>query len=232
MTTAIRFIPEEERPRERLMREGVDALSLAELIAIILATGTKGKSALTLAHELTCRFKDLNGLLDATVQELIQIKGIGRAKAIKLRAVFGIALRNNRSSLVLGHPLTSARQAFELARGVIGHEKKEVLFIILRDVRSRFIHAEKVAVGTLSEVLVHPREIFYTAVRHKAHSLIIAHNHPSGDPTPSQADLDLTRILLHSSRVMGIQFDDHLIVTSHHYVSLREKGYLGTLNKY
>lgn len=223
----MRSIPKEERPREKLMREGVEALSLSELLAIILATGTRGKSALALAQELIYHFKDLHGLLDASIEELIQIKGMGRVKAIKLRAVFGIALRNNRSSLVLNMLLTSAQQAFEIIKGVIAHEKKEILFILLRDIRGRLIHSEKVAVGTLSEVLVHPREVFYIAVRHKAHSLIVAHNHPSGDHTPSKADLDLTTILLHSSRVMGIELDDHLIVTPSYYTSFREQGFLG-----
>jgi DNA repair protein RadC len=228
----IRSMPPEERPRERLIKEGVEALSLAELIAIILGTGMKGKSALLLAQELTQQFKDLNGLLNATIQELTQIKGMGRAKAIKLRAVFGIALRNNRSQLNPDDLLLTVHQAFELARGEIAHEKKEILFVIARDVRGRLIHSEKISVGTLSEVLVHPREVFYIAVRHKAHSIIIAHNHHSGDPTPSKADMDLTHLLMHSSRVMGIQLDDHLIVTPHKYVSLREQGCLGTARTY
>jgi DNA repair protein RadC len=221
--TAIRFMPEKERPRERLMREGVEALSLAELIAIVLGTGMKGKSALSLAQELTHHFKDLNGLLDATVQELTQIKGVGRAKAIKLRAVFGIALKNHRPRIDLEDPLTP-KEAIELARAAIAYEKQEILFVMLRDVRGKLIHSEKVSVGTLSQVLVHPREIFYVAVRHKAHSLILAHNHPSGDASPSKADLELARLLMHSSRVMGIHFDDHLIVTATSYFSFREKG--------
>lgn len=222
---SIHDMPLDERPRERLMREGVDALSLAELIAIILGTGMKGKSALHLAQELTFHFRDLQGLLEASVEELTEIKGMGRAKAIKLRAVFGIALRNRRTPCRLNEPFMTTSDAFELARDAIGDEKTEVLFVMLRDVRGRLIHSEKVAVGTLSEVLIHPREVFYTAVRHKAHSLILAHNHPSGDPFPSKADIALTRLLLQSSRVMGIPLDDHLIVTPNKYYSLRDKGF-------
>lgn len=220
-TTAIRFIPKEERPRERLLREGIEALSLHELLAIVLGTGTKGKSALKLAQELIVHFKDLNGLLDATVQELTQIKGMGRAKAIKLRAIAGIASRNSRVPVTLGTRIQSIQQAFELARGVIADEKKEVLFIILMDVRKRLIHFEKVSVGTLSEVLVHPREVFYPAIRHKAHSLILAHNHPSGDATPSKADFELTRHLLNSSRIMGIHLEDHLVITRENFISMK-----------
>lgn len=216
---------QEDRPRERLLREGVEALSLAELIAIVLGTGMKGKSALHLAQELTFRFKDLNGLLEASVEELTQIKGMGRAKAIKLRAVFGIVLRSKRSRVSLGDSL-STEEAFEFAKGAIGHEKLEVLFVMLLDIRGRLIHSEKIGMGTLTQVLVHPREVFHSAVRHKAHSLILAHNHPSGDPSPSKADIELTRLLVQSSRVMGIGLEDHLIITSNKHYSFRDCGFI------
>jgi DNA repair protein RadC len=231
-SVALRFMPEEERPRERLLREGVEALSLSELIAIVLETGTRGKSALALAQELVNHFKSLNGILEASVQELMQIKGIGRVKAIKLRAIFGIAMRNRRPPFSEREKIQTPEEAFHLARSEIAHEKREVLLVILRNVKGGLIHFEKVSVGTLSEVLVHPREVFYPAVRHKAHSLIIAHNHPSGDPTPSKADLELTRLLSNSSRVMGISLDDHLIVTPEAFTSLRERGYLGPQKHY
>jgi DNA repair protein RadC len=222
-TVAIRFIPAEERPRERLLREGVEALSLVELLAIVLSTGMKGKSALALAQELLVHFKDLNGLLDASVQELMQIKGMGRVKAVKLRAVFGIAVRNRRAQQ-RPHVKTS-EQAFELVREKIAYEKQEVLLVLLKDIKGGLIHMERVSVGTLSEVLVHPREVFYPAVRHKANSFILVHNHPSGDPRPSKADLELTKLLLSSSRVMGISLEDHLIVSPNAFFSMREKGY-------
>lgn len=221
------LLPEEERPRERLLCQGVDALSLSELLAIVLATGTKGKSVLDLSEELLTHFGSLQSLLDASVSELTEIKGIGKAKAIQLKAVFGIALRSQRLSLPDKPSLNTPKEVFDLIRSDIAHEKQEMLMVVLRDVRGRLIHRERVSVGTLSEVLVHPREVFYPAVRHKASSLIIAHNHPSGDPTPSQADLALTRLLLQSSRVMGIGLDDHLIVSARSFISLREKGFLG-----
>jgi DNA repair protein RadC len=224
--TTMHSIPKAERPRERLLKLGVEALSLTELLAIILSTGTKGKSSLALAQELVIRFRDLRGLLDASVEELMQVKGMGEAKAIKLRAVFGIVLKNMTASLPDRPLVRTAEDAFELARKEIGYEKKEVLLVILKDVRGALIQLEKISVGTLSEVLVHPREVFNPAVRHNANSFILVHNHPSGDVTPSGADLELTRLLLCSSKVMGIALDDHLVISSTRFLSLRKKGYI------
>jgi DNA repair protein RadC len=221
---SLRSLPLQERPRERLLRYGVDAISIAELLAILLGTGTKGKSVLSLAQEILHQFGGLQGLLDASIEELKQIKGIGEAKAIQLKAAFGIALKNKKSSSPFGQSFKTAKEIYAFVQPEIAYEKKEIFLVLLCDVRGRLIHFERVAVGTLSEVLVHPREVFYPAVRHKAHSIILAHNHPSGDPTPSEADLNLTRLLLQSSQVMGIRIDDHLIVCVDNFVSLNEKN--------
>jgi DNA repair protein RadC len=226
----IRSLPIEERPRERLLQNGVDALSLSELIAIILGNGTQGKSVLDLSQEILERFGGLERLLDASVVELMQIKGIGRAKAIQLKAVFGIALKCKKPLLSEKYQISTAQQAYAIAQAEIAHIPQEVLLVILRDVRGFFIHCEQVSVGTLSQVLIHPREVFYPAVRYKAHSMIIAHNHPSGDPKPSQADLELTRALIQASHVMGIGLDDHLIICRDRFISLREIGCLPGLN--
>ena len=222
----LKSLPLEERPRERLLQNGVSALSLTELIAIILGNGTSGKSVIDLSEEILERFGGLEKLLDASVVELMQIKGIGRAKAIQLKAVFGIALRCKKPLLSEKYLIASASCAYALARAEIAHIPQEVLLVILRDVRGILIHCEHVSVGTLSQVLVHPREVFYPAVRYKAHSLIIAHNHPSGDPTPSQSDLELTRALIDAGNVMGIGLDDHLIICKDRFISLREMGCL------
>lgn len=222
----LKALPVEERPRERLLRDGVEALSLSELIAIILGSGTQGKSVLKLSQEILERFGSLEKLLEASVVELMQIKGIGKAKAIQLKAVFAIALKCRKPLSLQKYAITSAIHAYELAQAEIAHIPQEVLLVILRDVRGNLIHYERVSVGTLSQVLVHPREVFYPAVRHKAHSLIIAHNHPSGDPTPSRSDFELTRALMQAGKVMSIGFDDHLIICKDRYLSLRELGCL------
>lgn len=221
----LRNLPAQERPRERLLHVGPEALSLTELLAILLTTGTKDKSVLELAHEIVVRFGSLENLLAASIEELMEIKGIGKAKAIQLKAAFGIALKSSQKTFTNSCPI-EAQEAYELVRHDLAHQKQEMLMVILKDVKGRLITLEKVSIGTLSDVLVHPREIFFPAVRHKASSLILAHNHPSGDPTPSAADLELTRHLIRSSRIMGIHLDDHLIIGASSFISLRASGYL------
>ncbi len=159
----LKLLPEEERPRERLLREGIEALSLSELIAIVLGSGTQGKSVLDLSQEILEVFGGLEKLLDASVVELMQIKGIGRTKAIQLKAVFGIALKCRKPLSNQKYPITSPQQAYELAKGEIAHLLQEVLFVILRDVRGNLLHFQQVSVGTLSQVIAHPREVFYPA---------------------------------------------------------------------
>lgn len=215
-------IPASELPRERLMRDGIDALSLQELIAILLGTGTKGKSVLILAQELILHFGGLEGLFNASVEELTRMKGMGKAKAILLKAAFGIALRASKEKIVPNQLLLSVEDVVKIARGEIGHLKKEALLVILMDVKCRLIHYETISVGTLSEVLIHPREIFQLAIRHGAYSIVICHNHPSGDPVPSKADLSLTKKLVACAKIMGIPLADHIIIGKDRHFSLKQ----------
>ncbi|HNA62369.1 MAG TPA: DNA repair protein RadC [Rhabdochlamydiaceae bacterium] len=214
-------IPVHERPRERLIHHGTDRLSLQELLAILLTTGTKDKSVLMLSQEIIQRFG--SRLTEVSIEELMEIKGIGQAKAIQLKAAFAIAKKLTPQPINTKGPLHT-KDAYELVRDQIAHQKQEMIMVILKDVKGRLIKTVNVAVGTLSDVLIHPREIFYPAVRHKATSLILAHNHPSGDPTPSPADLEITRHLVKSSRVMGIHLDDHLIIGANSFTSLKALG--------
>jgi DNA repair protein RadC len=218
-------LPLSERPRERLVQYGAETLALTELLAILLTTGTKGKSVLELSQELLIRFGGLEGLTQASLAELMEVKGVGKAKAIQLKAALALSLRH-RAAEHLAEKIGS-QEAYGLVRDELIYQKHEVLISILKDVKGRLIARETVSVGTLSQVLVHPREVFYPAVRHKAASFILVHNHPSGDPSPSVADLELTRHLLRSSQVMGIGLDDHLIVGGGAFTSLRKLGYLG-----
>jgi DNA repair protein RadC len=219
-------LPAQERPRERLLKWGPEALSLTELLAILLSTGTKNRSVLELSQEMVMRFGSLQALLEASIEELMEVKGIGPAKAIQLKAAFGIALKTHQKTFVAQDPI-HAKEAYELVRHELAGQKQEMLMVVLKDIKGRLIGLEKVSIGTLSDVLIHPREIFFPAVRHKASSMILAHNHPSGDPTPSNADLELTKHLIRSSRIMGIHLDDHLIIGSSSFISLRESGLLG-----
>ncbi|NGX48204.1 MAG: hypothetical protein K1000chlam3_01594 [Chlamydiae bacterium] len=221
MSLAKQF-PVSELPRERLMRDGIDALSLQELVAILLGTGTRGKSVLILSQELLLHFGGMGGLLNASIEELIKIKGMGKAKAILLKAAFGIAMRVSKEKRAPNKIIISVQDALSIAVPEIGYLKKEALLVILRDVKCRLIHYEVISMGTLSEVLVHPREVFQLAIRHGAYSMIVCHNHPSGDPTPSKADISLTLQLLESAKIVGISIADHLIIGRDNHVSLKE----------
>ncbi len=218
-------MPISELPRERLMRDGIDALSMQELLAILLGTGTQGKSVLILSQELLLHFGGMEGLLNASVAELIQIKGVGKAKAILLKAAFGIAKRASKEKCLPQKMLGTVQDALEIASPAIGHLKKEALLVLLRDVKCRLIHYEVISVGTLSEVLVHPREVFQLAIRHGAYSIIVCHNHPSGDPTPSKADIALTLKLLDCAKIVGIALVDHLIIGKETHVSMKQLNY-------
>lgn len=220
---SIQHLPQEDRPRERLVRFGSEALSAVELIAIILGSGTKSTPVLQLAQLLVSRFGSLEKLAEATIQELCDIKGIGQAKAVQLRAVFSLSQRLVRngapSKFKIEHPV----HAYNLIKDELYGQTRELFIVILQDVKGCFIGHHIVAIGTLTQALVHPREVFYPAIRHKAVSIIIAHNHPSGDLTPSTQDIDLTTQLIDAGRMVGIPVNDHLIVADSGYVSLRQK---------
>ena len=218
--------PVSELPRERLMRDGIDALSLQELLAILLGTGTQGKPVLVLAQELLVDFGGMKGLLDASIEQLIKVKGVGKAKAILLKAAFGIALRASKEKLQPNPFVKTVQDAVEIAVPEIGFLKKEALLVILLDIKCRLIHQEIISIGTLSEVLVHPREVFQTAIRHGAYSLIVCHNHPSGDPSPSKADIRLTKQLLECAKIVGIALIDHLIIGNDSHISMRNSSYI------
>jgi DNA repair protein RadC len=224
--TDIKKLPAAERPRERLKKYGAEALSIIELVAIILSTGTHKCSVLNLAGQIVTHFGTLQNLIQASVEELMEIQGIGLAKAVKLKAALGLAHKAALESHAILSPLGS-EELYQMIRLELSSLTQEALFVALKDVKGRLISVEKVSIGTLSEVLVHPREVFFPAVRHKASSIILAHNHPSGDPTPSTADIEMTRHLIKSSHIMGIYLEDHLIIGKGAYVSLRQKGYFG-----
>jgi DNA repair protein RadC len=223
MNTPIKKLPREERPRERLARFGADALSSIELLAILLGSGTQKRSVLQLASDLLSHFQSVSALADATLAELQEVKGIGIAKAIQLKAAFALLQRKEE---VYCPSLDSAEKAYEMIRGELERQKTEILVILLRDVRRRLIHREVLSKGTLTELLLHPREVFHAAIKHRAHSLLIAHNHPSGDPSPSARDQEMTHILMAAGRVVGIPLSDHLIVGKGSYISFYEKGCL------
>ena len=221
---SISNLPEMERPRERLLQCGPEALSAAELIAIVLGSGTKEAPVLQLAQQLITKFGGLHQLSEATLEELCQVKGIGVAKAIQLRAVFNLGVRLSRQNIPLKYKIEHPAHAYNLVKEELQHAKSEIFLVILLDAKGCTLGHHVVSIGTVTETTVHPREVFYPAIRHKAVSIILAHNHPSGDLTPSQQDCELTRQLIQIGKMIGIPVNDHLIVSSQGYLSLRQKG--------
>jgi len=221
---SIKSLPAEERPRERLMRHGPESMSTAEILAAILGSGTKGKNVLDLAQEIVVRFGTLERLSEATVPELQQIHGLGQVKAIQLKAALSLGVRLKRETVGAKYHIDHPVHAYHLVKDQLENEKREVFLVILLDSKGCVIRDEVISIGTLSSSLVHPREVFYPAIRHKAASIILVHNHPSGDPTPSPQDFEVTETLVEVGGVVGIPVHDHIVVGKGSYCSLRQKG--------
>ncbi len=217
------MIPEEERPRERLVRLGPKALSNEELLAVILGSGTKELPVLNLARKLLSHFESPKGLMEATMEELSAFPGMGEAKSLKLKAALSLAERAIVTASPQKSPLRLPIHAYEAVLPYVRGEKRELFILILLDVKGRLIKVEVISVGILDATIVHPREVFYPAIKHKAHSLIALHNHPSGDLTPSKEDILMTKSLVKAAYYMKINLLDHLIVSDHAFLSLKEK---------
>jgi DNA repair protein RadC len=222
--TLLSELPLQERPRERLLIHGGDALSLTELLAICLGSGRPGVSVLHLAEELLATFGSLSSLLEASIIQLMEVKGIGMAKAIQLKAIFALAKRFQRKGGMAKYSVKCPDDAYHLIAPYLEEEKQEKLALLLRNVKGEIFHHEIISSGTLSEVLVHPREVFYHVLLHRAYSFILVHNHPSGNPTPSKCDRELTKLVETSGNLMGIRLDDHLIIGRGAFVSFWEEG--------
>jgi DNA repair protein RadC len=233
MNTVLRIkdMPDQERPRERLVEKGADALRDSELIAILLRTGTKGSSAIHIGEQILQKFGSFENLAGAPLDEIAQMKGVGQNKAIALKAAFTLARRMaealRRESPVLDSPDRIAALLREENRGL----DVESFQVVLLNTRKRLIRVEKISQGTLDTLLVHPREVFKKAISASAACVVLAHNHPSGDPTPSEADIKVTRDLIRAGQLLKIEVLDHVILgsvtaeRSKDYVSLRELGY-------
>ena len=225
-------LPSEALPREKLLREGRASLSDDELIAISLRTGLQGCNVLELAARLRRQAGSLAALGMMEAQDFMQLcKGIGPAKAATLAAVFELGSRAVREE-VQRRPLTSPREVYELLAPDLRFEAQENLELLMLDARGLLLRREHIARGTLTRVVVHPRDIFGHAVRHRAASIIIAHNHPSGNPSPSRQDRELTTAIESCARVMMIPLRDHVIIGSPSsdgtppYFSFRDHGLL------
>lgn len=227
-TLKIHELPEAERPREKLAAHGAAALSDSELIAILLRTGIPGANAVDIGRQLILHFGSLAALARASLKELAKIKGVGPTKAVQLAAAFGLASRLAREALT-DTPLDTPARIYELLGAEMRQLGKESLRVVLLDTKLHLMCVEQVSLGSLNETLAHPREILRPAVLHNAHAFILVHNHPSGDPSPSDADRRVTMRLAEASKMLQVNFFDHVIVGSPSdarapYFSFREAG--------
>ena len=222
----LREIPKEERPRERLLQFGAEALSNAELLAILLRTGTVSESAVKLAGKVLTAAGGLRNLVDVTVEQLVAIKGIGRAKALQLKAGIELGRRLSRASLPDAPAVKSPRDAADLLFDELRYLQKEHFIVLFLNTKNRVIGRETLSVGSLNASIVHPREVFRSAIQRSSASIICAHNHPSGDPTPSPEDIEVTRRLSEAGKLVGIELLDHLIIADQTFVSLKELGFM------
>ena len=229
MSGGIKEWPEDERPREKMLKRGVGSLTNAELLALIIRTGDSAtkKSAIDLGREISARFGDnLRELGSAGLAEICSIKGMGPAKATGIKAAFALASRLQSRRLEHLDRFTSPRQVFDYFHHEFRDSRKEYFLTLLLDGKNRIIRRVQVSEGSLNQSIVHPREVFIPAVKESAAAIILVHNHPTGDPAPSSEDMAITRRLREAGDIMGIKVLDHIIIGDGEFVSFVERGLL------
>lgn len=217
----VRDLPPAERPRERLVKLGAEALSAQEILALILGRGVKGESVMVTAQKLLSKFGSLQGIADSSVEELSQINGIGLAKSTQLKAAFELGRRLQGSSTEGKAHVKSPEDVLGAVAGSLKGKKREHFLVLLLDTRNRLIRVATISMGSLDSSIVHPREVFKEAISASAASVIFVHNHPSGDPEPSEDDIELTKRLVEAGKLLGILVLDHVIVGDGTFVSLK-----------
>jgi DNA repair protein RadC len=228
MPGGIKEWPADDRPREKLAKRGAEALSDAELLALLLRTGdaASGRSALDLGRELLREFGDLRSLAVASAADICRVRGTGPAKAASVKAALEIANRYKGRRLENEARYTSPEQVFEHYHYNYRDRRKEYFLALLLDGKNRVIREVQISEGSLNQSIVHPREVFNPAVRESAAAIILVHNHPTGDPSPSREDLEITRRLREAGELMGVKVLDHIIIGDGAYVSFVSQGYL------
>ena len=223
----VRDLPQAERPRERMQKFGIEALSAQELLMLLLGRGVRGESIATCAQKLLSQFGSLEGIMQASLEDLQTVKGIGFAKAAQLKACMEIARRKEQAGeSQKGNTVVSPQAVSRLVQAKISNYAKEHFLVVSFNVRNKVIGIDTVTVGTLNASIVHPRETFDTAIRRHASHIILAHNHPSNDTEPSSQDLAITNRLAQAGKILGIELVDHIIVSQSGFLSFKERQLL------
>ena len=228
MTTyRMKELPIDDRPREKLINNGAAALTDSELLAILIGSGTREKSALDIARDLTADNGILKNIaLVHDVKELAKTQGLGRAKAALIIAALELGRRIASAEPLVRDSITSPEDGVALLMPRLRYESKEHFLVVLLNSKNKVLDVEQISEGSLNSSVVHPREVFAPAVLHHAAAILTAHNHPSGDPTPSKEDKDLTNTLVQAGKYMGIPVLDHIIIGDAKYFSFKEHSYL------
>lgn len=224
-TIFIRDVAKSERPRERLLQFGAEYLTNQELLAIVLGSGTKQRSVLEIATKLLNHFETLANLKMATVEELTQLDGIGRVKALNLLAVFELGKRANLPNRLSRTVVKQPKDAADFLMPEMTQLLQEHFTVLFLNVKNEIMSQQTIFIGSLNASIVHPREIFREAVKKSAASIICAHNHPSGNPTPSPEDIEVTKRIAEAGLIIGIDLLDHIIIGDHRYISMKGKGF-------
>ncbi|MDH4187644.1 MAG: DNA repair protein RadC [Nitrospira sp.] len=218
--------PEAERPRERLLAQGPQALTDAQLLAILLRVGRRHFSAVQVGIDILDRLGGVKGLVQCGIEELCAVPGVGSAKAAQLKAALELGRRSIAGPLTKGARITSSRDLYAHYHPALRELRHEVFKVVLLDAKHAIMRDATVSEGSLTLSIVHPREVFTLAVKESAAAVIFLHNHPSGDPTPSQEDRVLTARLVSAGELLGIRVLDHLVIGDGHYVSFADQGWL------
>ena len=220
----IKDIIKEERPRETLLKKGETYLSDSELLAILINNGTRDKSAITLAREIIETSDGIRNLSNITVEELSKIKGIGLAKACRIISALELGRRVSVASEMQKFKISSPQDIGNVYMEELRYKKKEIFRVVLLNTKNVIIGSKDISEGSLNASIVHPREVFLEAIKKSANKMILMHNHPSADPTPSSEDINITKRLISAGQIVGIEILDHVIIGDGSFYSFKENG--------
>lgn len=223
-TTSIKDLNDNDKPREKLYKFGADKLSEYELIAILLGSGSRNEDVLTLSKKLWQYMNKFHRISELAIDDLMEIEGIGLSKACSIISALELSKRINIRECVDNFSVGSPKSVADIFMNILRDEMKEHFYVLLLDTKNKIISWDEISKGDLNSSIVHPREVFKYALKYSANSIICLHNHPSGEPTPSMQDIEITKRLQEVGNLVGIKLLDHIIIGYNKYISLKEKG--------